>query len=85
MIISRVKLEGKEPKTLTIRGTIVDRTLEVLSMDTRRPLGCVQFGSTYYGSDKTQCALLYNNGPEPISFVCVLDEDAVAQEMVRQQ
>lgn len=79
----RVKLEGKETQNLVIKGTLVDRTLEVLAMNTQLPIECVQFGSTYYGSDKTECALLFNNGPEPVHFVAVLDEDAVAQEMVQ--
>jgi len=78
-----VKLEGREPKTLTVKGKLVDRALEVLSIDNDEPLGCVQFGSTYYGCDRTECALLYNNSPESVNFVAVLDEDAVAQEMVR--
>jgi hypothetical protein len=78
-----VKLEGHEPKTLTVKGKLVDRALEVLSIDNDEPLGCVQFGSTYYGCDRTECALLYNNSPESVNFVAVLDEDAVAQEMVR--
>ena len=54
-----------------------------MSIDNDEPLGCVQFGSTYYGCDRTECALLYNNSPESVNFVAVLDEDAVAQEMVR--
>lgn len=78
-----MKLEGREPKTLTVKGKLVDRALEVLSIDNDEPLGCVQFGSTYYGCDRTECALLYNNSPESVNFVAVLDEDAVAQEMVR--
>ena len=80
--IYRVKLEGQDTKTLTVRGNLVDRTLEILSIDNEEPLGCVKFGSTYYGSDRTECALLFNNGPEPVNFVAVLDEDAIAQEMV---
>ncbi|XP_060072017.1 cilia and flagella-associated protein 47-like [Ylistrum balloti] len=79
--VVKVKLEGKETKNLVIKGTLVDRTLEVLAMNTHQPVECVRFGSTYYGSDKTECALLFNNGPEPVNFVAVLDEDAVAQEM----
>lgn len=76
-------MEGQETKTLSIRGNIVERALEIVSMDRGVPVNCVKFGSTYYGSDKTECALLYNNGPETVNFVAVLDEDAVAQEMVR--
>lgn len=65
-----------------VRGVLVDRAIEVLSLETEEPLGCVKFGEAYYGSDKTECAILYNNGPESVNFVAVLDEDAIAQEMV---
>jgi hypothetical protein len=34
-----VKLEGHEPKTLTVKGKLVDRALEVLSIDNDEPLG----------------------------------------------
>lgn len=78
----RVKLEGQDTKSLHVRGVLVDRAIEVLSLETEEQLGCVQFGEAYYGSDKTECAILFNNGPEPVNFVAVLDEDAIAQEMV---
>ena len=65
-----------------VRGVLVDRAIEVLSLETEEPINCVKFGEAYYGSDKTECAILYNNGPESVNFVAVLDEDAIAQEMV---
>lgn len=67
---------------MTVKGNLVDRALEVLSIHNDAPLDCIHFGSTYYGCDRTECALLYNNSPESVNFVAVLDEDAVAQEMV---
>ncbi|KAL5010428.1 hypothetical protein ScPMuIL_012733 [Solemya velum] len=78
---AEVKLEGQESKTLTIKGHMVQRALEIVSLETEEKLNCVKFGCTYYGSDLTECALLYNNGPESVNFVAVLDEDAIAQEM----
>lgn len=82
VLFSRVKLEGKDTKILTVRANLVEQALQILSLETEDPVSCIQFGHTYYGSDKTECALLFNNGPEPINFVAILDEDAVAQEMV---
>ncbi|XP_052708553.1 cilia and flagella-associated protein 47-like isoform X1 [Crassostrea angulata] len=79
--VIKVKLEGQDTKSLHVRGVLVDRAIEVLSLETEEQLGCVQFGEAYYGSDKTECAILFNNGPEPVNFVAVLDEDAIAQEM----
>lgn len=77
----KVKLEGQPTKILIVRANLVEQALQVLSLQTESPVSCIQFGNTYYSSDKTECALLYNNGPEPVSFVAILDEDAVAQEM----
>jgi len=77
-----VKLEGEGTKTLTLHANCVQQSLEVLSLETELPLHCIHFGNTYYGSDKTECAVLCNNGPEPVNFVAILDEDAIAQEMV---
>ena len=79
----RIKLEGQDTKLLTIKANLVDQGLQILSLQTEAHISCIGFGNTYYGSDKTECALLYNNGPEPINFVAILDEDAIAQEMVR--
>ena len=78
----RVKLEGEGTKLLTMKANLVQQALQVLSIQTEDPCSCIRFGNTYYGSDKTECALLYNNGPEPVNFVAILDEDAIAQEMV---
>ena len=77
-----MKLEGKETSLLHIRAHLVDQALQVLSLETEESIKCIPFGNTYYGSDKTECALLFNNGPEPVNFVAILDEDAIAQEMV---
>ena len=69
---------------LHIKGFVTDRALELLSVSgDYSKVECVRFGNTYYGTDQTECAILYNNGPEPVNFVAVVDEDAVAQELVR--
>ena len=57
--------------------------LELLSYHAEESINCVKFGSTYYGTDKTEMATLYNNGPEPVCFVSILDEEAIGQEVVR--
>ena len=77
-----MRLEGQDTQVLTVRANLVDQCLQVLSLETEERQSCITFGSTYYGSDVTECALLYNNGPEPVNFVTILDEDAIAQEMV---
>ena len=80
--IFRVKLEGQETSVLRIVGNVVERSLELLSMQNEDNIECVKFGSTYYGTDKTESAYLFNNGPEPVGFVCILEEDAIGQEVV---
>ena len=75
-------LEGQPPVPLQVKGSVEEGSLELLDIDTEQILPCVHFGPAYYGTDKTQAAILYNNGPEPVAFVAVLDEDAVGQEVV---
>ncbi|XP_052240686.1 cilia- and flagella-associated protein 47-like isoform X3 [Dreissena polymorpha] len=79
--IVKVKLEGEGSKVIHVRANLVKQALQVLSLESEEPISCIQFGHTYYGSDKTECAVLCNNGPEPVNFVAILDEDAIAQEM----
>ena len=78
----RVKLEGQEATTLQISGIVSEGALELLTYQTHEKVECVPFGCTYYGTDKTESAILYNNSPEPVCFVAVLDEDAIGQELV---
>lgn len=79
----RVFLEGRENTTLQIKGSVIERALEILSSnEDNSHVECVRFGSTYYGTDKLDCAVLYNNGPDSVNFVAVIDENAIAQEMV---
>lgn len=75
-------MEGQDTTSLRIVGNVVEGGLELLSYHTEESTSCVKFGSTYYGTDKTEAAVLFNNGPEPVCFVCILDEDAIGQEVV---
>lgn len=77
-----MKLDSQSPTVLQIKGNVVEASLELLHLDTEEPLDCVTFGATYYGTDRTEAAILFNNGPEPACFVAVLDEDAPGQEIV---
>ena len=79
----RVQLEAQDPTTLVIKANVVERSLELLSpSDQGTKLDCIKFGCTYYGTDRTEVAVLYNNGPDPISFVTVLEEEAEGMEAV---
>ena len=81
--VADVQLEGKEPQQLIIKGNVAKPALEVLSVKDEQPIKCVTFGNTYYGTDRTEHAILYNDGPEVVNFVAIVDEDAIAQELVR--
>ncbi|BFZ09423.1 hypothetical protein BsWGS_12463 [Bradybaena similaris] len=80
--VAEVFLEGQENTSLLIKGSVIERALEILSTnEDNSHVECVRFGSTYYGTDKLDCAVLYNNGPDSVNFVAVIDENAIAQEM----
>ncbi|CAH1800026.1 unnamed protein product [Owenia fusiformis] len=78
---AKVKLDGQDSESLRIMGNVVEGKLELLSPQMEESIDCVKFGATYYGTDKTEMAFLSNNGPEPCSYVCVLEEDAIGQEV----
>lgn len=51
-------------------------------MDTEENVQTINFGSTYYGTDQTECFLIYNNGPDVANFVVILEEGGEGQEVV---
>ena len=77
-----MKLEGQPPTTLQIIGNVVERSLELLAIDTEENVQTINFGSTYYGTDRTECFLIYNNGPDVANFVVILEEGGEGQEVV---
>ena len=62
---------------------VVERSLELLSVDREDKVDCIKFGCTYYGTDKIRSFLLHNNGPDVANFVVILEEGGEAQEVVR--
>ena len=42
----------------------------------------MNFGSAFYGTDKVVPVILFNNGPDPVNFISVLDEGAEGEEAV---
>lgn len=76
-----MKLEGAQDTELHIKGSIVDQELQILN-EKGTPLKCVPFGPAYYGTDKIYQAVLYNNGPDDVQWVSVLQEDVDGQEAV---
>ncbi|XP_071954714.1 cilia- and flagella-associated protein 47-like isoform X2 [Antedon mediterranea] len=77
----QLQLANQDASTITIKAGIVERCLELLSVDDEDQIDCVRFGCSYYGTDKMEAAYLYNNSPHPVSFVTVLLEDAEGMEI----
>lgn len=82
LLFCRVKLEGQLPTTLQIIANVVERSLELLTLDTEETVQTINFGSTYYGTDLTKSFLIYNNGPDVANFVVILEEGGEGQEVV---
>ncbi|XP_040280927.1 cilia- and flagella-associated protein 47 [Bufo bufo] len=77
---AKVKLQGHEEQLLKIKGNIVNQNLELLDLS-GKPLKCLHFGSVYFGTSKIHKAVIYNDSPETISWVSVLDDNAVGAEL----
>lgn len=54
-----------------------------MTLDTEENVQTINFGSTYYGTDRTESFLIYNNGPDVANFVVILEEGGEGQEVVR--
>nr|DBA33280.1 TPA: hypothetical protein GDO54_000991 [Pyxicephalus adspersus] len=78
--IAKVKLQGREETSLLIKGNFVRQSLELLDLS-GKSLKCVHFGAVYFGTSKIQKAVLYNDSPEEVSWVSVLDDNALGAEM----
>ncbi|XP_063809558.1 cilia- and flagella-associated protein 47 isoform X2 [Pseudophryne corroboree] len=77
---AKVKLQGHEEILLQIKGNIVNQTIELLDLS-GKSLKCIHFGPMYFGTSKINKAVIYNDSPEPVSWVCVLDDKALGFEM----
>ena len=64
---------------LRVTGMIVDSSLQLLDYETDMPLKCVNFDKTYLGTDVVRSAVLYNNSPEQMRFIMVLNDMADGQ------
>jgi len=79
MVSDRVSLEKEEPTVLRVTGVIVESKLQLLGFETDLPLQCISFDKTYYGTDVVRSAVLYNNSPESMRFVMVLNDTIEGQ------
>ncbi|XP_059580365.1 cilia- and flagella-associated protein 47 [Alligator mississippiensis] len=76
-----VELQDRGSTELRIEATVVEQILELLGASHGNILECINFGSVYFGSSKTEEVVLCNKSPETMNWVAVLEDDAVGGEM----
>ncbi|XP_032824158.2 cilia- and flagella-associated protein 47 isoform X1 [Petromyzon marinus] len=76
-----VRLDGREEaQEVQLRAEVVQPRLEVLSPSGDEQLRCLKLGAAYYNTSRQGQAILRNPGPEPLSWVAVLQEDTAGEE-----
>lgn len=79
-------MDGKDsPLTVDITAKVMEGILALLDIKSGITLERVHFGPTLYGTDTTQSAILYNNSPETVCFVAVMNEEVGGVDMVGKQ
>ena len=68
--------------SVTVQAIMQPRKLELIHFAGGSTVKYISFGAVYYGMEVCQPTLLFNNCPEPTSFVIVLDEQAAGTETV---
>ncbi|XP_054329037.1 cilia- and flagella-associated protein 47 [Pongo pygmaeus] len=76
-----VILQGQPEMLLSIKAHVVEQIIELLNMSSDRRLECIHFGPVFFGSSKIKHARVYNNSPEPINWVAIIQDDAVGEEL----
>ncbi|NXD02891.1 CFA47 protein, partial [Certhia familiaris] len=76
-----VELESRGCTKVWIKGVVVEQVLKVLGVSCGKVLKCVNFGPLYFGTSKTEKVHLYNESPECMDWVAVLEDNAIGGEM----
>ncbi|XP_075394462.1 cilia- and flagella-associated protein 47 [Tenrec ecaudatus] len=79
--VARVSMQGRSDVILTIKADVVEQIIELLNMSADRRIECIRFGSVFFGTSRIEHALLYNNSPEAINWVAIMQDDAVGEEL----
>ncbi|KAF4027207.1 hypothetical protein G4228_019312 [Cervus hanglu yarkandensis] len=79
--LAKVSLQDRPDIFLNIRARVVEQIIELLNINNDRKLECISFGSVFFGTSKIERALLYNNSPEPINWVAIMQDDSVGEEL----
>ncbi|NXK22780.1 CFA47 protein, partial [Arenaria interpres] len=79
--VIKVELEGRGCTEVWIKAVVVEQVLKVLGISCGNILQCIHFGPVYFGSSKTEEIFLYNESPECMDWVAVLEDNAIGGEM----
>ncbi|KFQ48037.1 Uncharacterized protein CXorf22, partial [Pelecanus crispus] len=79
--VIKVELEGHGCTEVWIKAVVVEQVLKVLGVSCGNILECINFGPVYFGSSKTEQISLYNESPECMDWVAVLEDNAIGGEM----
>ncbi|KFQ75445.1 Uncharacterized protein CXorf22, partial [Phaethon lepturus] len=79
--VVKVKLEGHGYTEVWIKAVVVEQVLKVLGVSCGNILKCINFGPVYFGSSKTEQISLYNESPECMDWVAVLEDNAIEGEV----
>lgn len=80
--VARVSLQGRPDTFLNIKVHVVEQIIELFNMNSERKLECIRFGSVFFGTSKIEHALLFNNSPETINWIAIMQDDCVGEELV---
>ncbi|XP_074066731.1 cilia- and flagella-associated protein 47 [Macrotis lagotis] len=79
--LAKVSLQDGKERFLKIEAHVVQQIIELLDKSEEKSLKCIQFGSVFFGTSKIEHAILYNNSPEQMSWVAVMEHEAVGEEL----
>ncbi|NWV14568.1 CFA47 protein, partial [Ptilonorhynchus violaceus] len=77
----KVELEGRGCTEVWIKAVVVEQVLKVLGVSCGKVLKCINFGPLYFGTSKTEQINLYNESPESMDWIAVLEDNAIGGEM----
>ncbi|XP_008056775.2 cilia- and flagella-associated protein 47, partial [Carlito syrichta] len=76
-----VSLQDRPDIHLIIKAHVVEQIIELLNMNSNKRLDCIRFGSIFFGTSKIERAVIHNNSPEPLSWVAIMHDDSVGEEL----
>ncbi|NXQ15286.1 CFA47 protein, partial [Peucedramus taeniatus] len=79
--VMKVELESRGCTEVWIKGVVVEQVLKVLGVNCGKVLKSINFGPLYFGTSKTEQIHLYNESPEHMDWVAVLEDNAIGGEM----